>query len=129
MADPLHVPLTSLLYLSDATVRLFNRWSASIQHQESSIQHPAMKLPPDTCPILTNLSGIDLNRHLELPHGSLTPGCHPEPRWHALRSLSEAERIEARQDAEDTARVIRYAGYAFLAFTALTYAATKLGWL
>ena len=78
-----------------------------------------MKLPPDTCPIVSNLAGIDLNRHLELPHGSLTPGCHPEPRW----------RIEARQDAEDTARVIRYAGYAFVAFTALTYAAAKLGWL
>jgi hypothetical protein len=88
-----------------------------------------MKLPPDTCPIVTHLRGIDLNRHLDLPHGSLTPGCHPEPRWPALRSLSEAERLEARQDAEDTARVIRYAGLAFLSFTTLTIAAHLLGWL
>jgi hypothetical protein len=75
-----------------------------------------MKLPPDTCPVYNH---IDLRRSLTLPHGSLTPGCHPEPRW----------RIEARQDAADTARVIRSAGLAFLAFTLLTYAAATLGWL
>jgi hypothetical protein len=78
-----------------------------------------MKLPPDTCPIVTHLRGIDLNRHLDLPYGSLTPGCNPEPRW----------RIEARQDAEDTARVVRYAGIAFFSFTLLTYTAHLLGWL
>lgn len=75
-----------------------------------------MKLPPDTCPVYNH---IDLRRSLNLPHGSLTPGCHPEPRW----------RIEARQDAQDTARVACWAGIAFLAFTALTYAAHLIGWL
>jgi hypothetical protein len=75
-----------------------------------------MKLPPDTCPVFNH---IDLHRSLKLPHGSLSPGCHPEPRW----------RVEAREDAQDTARVIRYAGLAFLTFTILTYAAHLLGWL
>ena len=88
-----------------------------------------MKLPPDHTPVIRHLTGIDLNRHLDLPHGSLTPGCHPEPRWPALRSLGEEGLIEARQDAEDTARVVKYAGIAFLAFTLLTYAAHLLGWL
>ena len=51
----------------------------------------AMKLPPDKAPVITHLRGIDLNRHLDLPYGSLTPGCNPEPRW----------RIESRQTAEE----------------------------
>ena len=42
-------------------------------------------LPPE------NPRMIDLTRSLKLPHGSLTPGTDPEPRW----------RIEARQDADD----------------------------
>lgn len=80
-----------------------------------------MKLPPDTCPIVTHLRGIDLdlNRHLDLPYGSLTPGCDPEPRW----------RIEARQDADDTGPLAAWMFLAFLTITAgiiayhlLTYA-------
>jgi hypothetical protein len=52
-----------------------------------------MKLTPDKAPVVTDFRGIDLdlNRHLDLPYGSLTPGCNPEPRW----------RIESRQTAEE----------------------------
>jgi hypothetical protein len=68
-----------------------------------------MKLPPDTCPIVTHLRGIDLNRHLNLPYGSLTPGCdNPEPRW----------RIEARQDADETSPLAAWMFLAFLTITA-----------
>ena len=42
-------------------------------------------LPPE------NPRMIDLTRSLKLPHGSLSPNTHPEPRW----------RIEARQDAQE----------------------------
>lgn len=85
-----------------------------------------MKLPPDTCPVYNH---IDLNRSLKLPHGSLTPGCQPEPRWPALRSLSKAERIEARRDAVETARVAILATACAIAFTTLTLLAVALGWL
>jgi hypothetical protein len=99
-----------------------------------------MKLPPDTCPVYNHIdlraevgaisrgypldtcpvyNHIDLRRSLHLPHGSLTPGCHPEPRW----------RIEARQDAEEYRRMARYMSIAFLLFTLLTYAAALLGWI
>jgi hypothetical protein len=75
-----------------------------------------MKLPPDTCPVYNH---IDLNRSLKLPHGSLTPGCQPEPRW----------RIEARRDAVETARVAILATACAIAFTTLTLLAVALGWL
>lgn len=61
-------------------------------------------LPPDRVPPM-----IDLTRHLHLPHGSLTPGVDPEPRW----------RIEARQDADDTGPL---AAWLFLAFIAVNAA-------
>lgn len=46
---------------------------------------------------------IDLHRSLKLPHGSLTPGIDPEPRW----------RIEARQDAKEFQRGSLIVGIAF----------------
>jgi hypothetical protein len=45
---------------------------------------------------------IDLTRSLKLPHGSLTPGIDPEPRW----------RIEARQAGDE------FTGSAIMLFAA-----------
>lgn len=62
---------------------------------------------------------IDLTRSLKLPHGSLSPDCEHEPRW----------RIESREDADYTARIVGYAGLCFFAFVAITFACAMLGWL
>jgi len=56
---------------------------------------------------------IDLTRSLKLPHGSLTPGIDPNPRWPALRSLSEAERRSAHQEADEFTQSVLVAGLAF----------------
>lgn len=75
-----------------------------------------MKLPPDNCPVYNH---INLTRSLKLPHGSLTPGTDPEPRWPALRSLGKAGRLEARQEGDDfTARAALIFGGFLLLFVA-----------
>lgn len=52
-----------------------------------------------------DLRMIDLTRSLKLPHGSLTPGVDPEPRW----------RRDARQDADETSPIAAWLLLAFIA--------------
>jgi len=58
----------------------------------------------------TDIQMIDLTRSLKLPHGSLTPGVDPEPRW----------RSDARQDADETSPIAAWLLLAFVTvFTAI----------
>jgi len=70
----------------------------------------------------TDIQMIDLTRSLTLPHGSLTPGCQPEPRWPAVRDLSAAERRAAiRAGDEFTERaVVIFAGFLLFFIATIT---------